>query len=72
YSHEELARYAEPVPLDDLPPLDALVLQAYHDDYRALDWGKLSEHGCRVVLDGRNALDSQAIERAGMRYIGIG
>jgi UDP-N-acetyl-D-mannosaminuronic acid dehydrogenase len=72
YSREELARYAEPVQLADLPPLEALVLQAYHDDYRGLDWGELSKHGCRVVLDGRNALDAQAVERTGMRYIGIG
>ncbi|HEX8217675.1 MAG TPA: nucleotide sugar dehydrogenase [Chloroflexia bacterium] len=72
YSQEELARYAEPVPLDDLPPFDALVLQAYHDDYRSLDWAQLYKRGCQVVLDGRNALDSQAVEQAGMRYIGIG
>jgi nucleotide sugar dehydrogenase len=72
YSRQELERYADPVQLDALPTFDALVLQAYHDDYRGLDWGRLSEHGCRVVLDGRNALDPQAIERAGMSYVGIG
>jgi UDP-N-acetyl-D-mannosaminuronate dehydrogenase len=48
------------------------VLQAYHDDYRSLDWAQLYKRGCQVVLDGRNALDSQAVEQAGMRYIGIG
>lgn len=72
YSHDELARYAEPVQLNALPPFDALVLQAYHDDYRTLDWGRLSEYGCRVVLDGRNSLDAQVIADAGMHYIGIG
>ncbi|MEA2574626.1 MAG: hypothetical protein QOH93_1924, partial [Chloroflexia bacterium] len=46
YSDEELARYAEPVRLDALPDFDALVLQAYHDDYRGLDWEQLAGHGC--------------------------
>jgi nucleotide sugar dehydrogenase len=72
YSQEELARYAEPVQQDDLPSFEALVLQAYHEDYRGLDWGRLPGHGCLVVLDGRNALDRAAIEAAGMQYVGIG
>ena len=72
YSRAELERYAEPVQLAEIPPFDALVLQAYHDDYRGLDWGRLAERGCRVVLDGRNALDPQAIKDAGMKYVGIG
>lgn len=72
YSHEELGRYAEPAQLDDLPSFDALVLQAYHNDYRGLDWSSIAGHGCKVVLDGRNALDPQAITNAGMTYIGIG
>jgi nucleotide sugar dehydrogenase len=72
YSPEELARYAEPVPLDDLPPFDALVLQAYHADYRGFDWGQLLARGCKVVLDGRNALNRADIEALGLKYLGIG
>ncbi|HEX8597677.1 MAG TPA: nucleotide sugar dehydrogenase [Chloroflexia bacterium] len=72
YSTEELARYAEPSQLDDLPAFDALVLQAYHEEYRNLDWIRMSEHGCKVVLDGRNALARAEIEGSGMRYTGIG
>ena len=28
--------------------------------------------GCRVVLNGRNALDRARVEAAGVRYLGIG
>ncbi len=73
YSPEELVRYgAEPVALQPAPRCDAAILQAYHDAYRALDWSLLAAAGCRVVLDGRNALDRRAIEGAGMLYVGMG
>ena len=73
YTREELARWgAELVSLDDLPPLDAVIMQAYHDEYRSLDWGKLRVAGCQVVLDGRNALERRDVQEAGMRYVGVG
>ena len=50
--------------------IDAVVLQAAHSEYRGLDYASLP--GCRVVLDGRGALDAAAIEVAGLRYIAIG
>ena len=58
-----------------LPGLDAAIVQAYHDDFRAFDWAALAARGCRVVLDGRNVLDPparQAIAACGMAYLGIG
>lgn len=73
YSHEELSRYSvEPVPLDDPQPCDAVVMQACHDNYRNLDWHRLAALGCKVVLDGRNCLDRQMIESAGLAYLGVG
>jgi nucleotide sugar dehydrogenase len=59
-------------PPDSFPPphVDALIVQALHDAYRDLDLRSFA--GCRAVLDGRNALDRSAVERAGMRYLGIG
>ncbi|HEX9989935.1 MAG TPA: nucleotide sugar dehydrogenase [Chloroflexia bacterium] len=73
YTPEELLRYGgEPVTLEPLPACDAAILHAYHDAYKSLDWRKLAEKGCKVVLDGRNSLDREAIESARMRYIGIG
>jgi hypothetical protein len=50
--------------------VDAIIVQAYHDAYRKLDLGRFA--GCRALLDGRNALDRAVVERAGMRYLGIG
>jgi nucleotide sugar dehydrogenase len=73
FTDEEIARYgALAASLSDLPSGDALILQAYHDDYRSLDWPSIANKGYRVVLDGRNTLDRAAIEAARMRYIGIG
>jgi nucleotide sugar dehydrogenase len=73
FTDEEIARYgATPASLADLPPGDALILQAYHDDYRSLDWPSVANKGYRVVLDGRNVLDRSTIEATGMRYVGIG
>lgn len=71
YSDEELSRYAAPVELDNLDRVDAAILQAYHDQYRGLDWRKLAQAGCSVVFDGRNQLDRAVIEGAGMAYMGI-
>lgn len=73
YTDEELARYgAGPVSLEALPPLDALILQARHDTYKSLDWAQIAALGCKVVLDGRNALNRQDVEAAGMKYLGMG
>lgn len=60
-------RPAQPFPP---PEVDAVVIQALHDQYRGLDLGAFA--GCRVVLDGRNALSRADVEARGMRYLGIG
>jgi nucleotide sugar dehydrogenase len=60
----------EPYDLTAPSPIDAVVLQAYHDAYRDLDLATLP--GCRVVLDGRNALDPASVGAAGMLYLGVG
>lgn len=59
-------------PAEPFPPqqVDAVIVQALHDAYRAIDWRAFA--GCRAVLDGRNALDRAAVEAAGLRYLGIG
>jgi nucleotide sugar dehydrogenase len=71
YTPEELRRQGlTPYDLEAPTPVDAAVLQAVHAGYRQLDFRTLP--GCRVVVDGRNALDRGRIEAAGLRYIGIG
>ncbi len=49
---------------------DALVLQAAHAEYEALDFAAFP--GCRAVLDGRGAIRPERVRAAGMRYLGIG
>jgi UDP-N-acetyl-D-mannosaminuronate dehydrogenase len=73
FTYEEIAAFgAEPASLDALPRGDAVILQAYHDTYRDLDWSTLAARGYRAVLDGRNAIDRSAVEAAGMIYTGMG
>jgi nucleotide sugar dehydrogenase len=51
-------------------PCEAVIVQAYHDSFRNLDFSAIP--GCRAVLDGRGVLDPEVIESRGLRYIGIG
>jgi nucleotide sugar dehydrogenase len=56
-----------------LPPegaVDAIILQAGHKEYAALDFATLK--GCRAVLDGRAFFDASKVEAAGLRYVAIG
>ncbi len=71
FSRKEIEAYGVPsVELSDRPSVDAVILQCYHDAYRTLDISQFE--GCQIVLDGRNALDRQAIETRGVHYLGIG
>lgn len=71
FSEDEVRAFGL-APPDAFPPVrvDAIIVQALHQAYRALDWRSFA--GCRAVLDGRNALDRSQIEAAGLRYLGIG
>jgi UDP-N-acetyl-D-mannosaminuronate dehydrogenase len=59
-------------PAQPFPPrqVDAVVIQALHDQYRDLDLGAFA--GCRAVLDGRNVFSRSEVEAMGMLYLGIG
>lgn len=71
YEPSELRSHgAEPYDLARPEPVDAAVLQANHRAYGELDFARLP--GCRVVLDGRNALARDRVESAGLRYLAIG
>ncbi len=59
------------VPPPSFPlPCDALAVQAWHEQYEALDLRAFA--GLRAVLDGRGALDPVAVAAAGAMYVGIG
>lgn len=47
---------------------DAVIVHAYHAAYEDVRWSDLAP----VLLDARNALDREAVEAQGVRYLGIG
>jgi UDPglucose 6-dehydrogenase len=52
---------------------DALVLITEWKEFRAPDWSRLAEKlRSRVVFDGRNIYDPEAVAAAGLSYEGIG
>jgi UDP-N-acetyl-D-glucosamine dehydrogenase len=70
YTEDEIrALGLEPPPTFPLAA-DALVVQAWHVQYRALDLANWP--GLRAILDGRAALDPDAVRAMGITYLGIG
>ncbi len=70
FSAEEIrALDFEPPPTWPMP-CDALVVQAWHEEYQTLDLASFP--GLRAVLDTRAALDPAAVAAKGLLYIGIG
>jgi UDPglucose 6-dehydrogenase len=59
--------------LDAVREADAVVLVTEWPECTGLDWGAVEQamRG-RVVIDGRNALDREAVRAAGLLYEGIG
>ncbi len=58
--------------LNNLNPLDAVVLVTNHREYKDLDFESLKEKGVKVIVDGRNSLGKEKIEEYGIIYRGIG
>jgi UDPglucose 6-dehydrogenase len=59
--------------MDAIEGADAVVLVTEWDEFLTLDWAQVAERMAgRLVLDGRNALDREAIAAAGLTYEGIG
>jgi UDPglucose 6-dehydrogenase len=60
-------------PQDCVAGADAVVLVTEWAEFKELDWGKVREEMAGTLLiDGRNALDAEAIRAAGLIYEGIG
>ena len=59
--------------LDAIQDADAVVLVTEWEEFITLDWDDVaSRMAGTVVLDGRNALDREAVAAAGLTYEGIG
>jgi len=70
YTPDEVRVHGLEPPPEFPMPCDALVVQAWHPQYAALDLAAFA--GLRAVLDGRGALSREDVERAGVAYVGIG
>ncbi|HEX7265774.1 MAG TPA: nucleotide sugar dehydrogenase [Candidatus Dormibacteraeota bacterium] len=71
YTAAELAGLeVEVVDLSHPLAVDAVIIQAYHREYRELDWSRFS--GLRVVLDGRGTLDAVALRSLGVTVLSVG
>jgi UDPglucose 6-dehydrogenase len=52
---------------------DALILVTDWPVYRELSWKKIANQmRTPIILDGRNFLDKESLEKAGFKYLGIG
>lgn len=63
------ARGLDPYVVGDDRAIDAVVLQALHQQYKDFDWSGVN--GLRVLVDGRNALKPEQ-RPAGVQWIGVG
>ncbi len=71
FGDEELRELGyTPLPQEVEREIEAIVLQSAHESYHGLDFARFAQ--CKVVLDGRTALNQAAIEARGIRYITIG
>jgi nucleotide sugar dehydrogenase len=68
---ELAALEAEIADLEGDAPLqmDAVIVQAFHSQYRELDWSRF--RGLKVVFDGRGSLDPEAIRKTGAAYLAV-
>jgi nucleotide sugar dehydrogenase len=69
---ELLGFEAEFVELDSDAALgaEAVIVQAWHREYRGLDWRRFTN--LRAVLDGRSAVEADRVREAGATYLAVG
>jgi UDPglucose 6-dehydrogenase len=62
-----------PSAADCVDGADAVVLVTEWSEFKDLDWAEVAQRmGGTLVIDGRNALDADAVRAAGLVYEGIG
>jgi UDP-N-acetyl-D-mannosaminuronate dehydrogenase len=55
---------------DSARHVDAVVVQAFHQQYRDLDWSQFDR--LKVILDGRGSLDPERVRKTKARYLAVG
>ncbi len=51
---------------------EVVFLVTMHKEYDQLDFGRLAKSGIKFFVDGRNTIDRENVEKAGIEYFGIG
>lgn len=51
---------------------EVVFLVTMHEEYAAINFEKLAETGVRYLVDGRNKINRDKVEKAGILYFGIG
>ncbi len=51
---------------------DVIILTANHDEFMQMDLDLLKKHNIKILIDGKNCLDKNTIEKSGVMYKGIG
>jgi nucleotide sugar dehydrogenase len=73
FTHDELRAFGAAVvdlASDEAADAEAVIVQAWHRDFRGLDWRRFRH--LRAVLDGRGSVDAARVAEAGAAYIAIG
>ncbi|MBN1501931.1 nucleotide sugar dehydrogenase [Candidatus Woesearchaeota archaeon] len=52
--------------------VDYILLITNHNEFKNMDYQLLKQNNIKLVLDGRNCLDKESIEKLGILYKGIG
>jgi UDP-N-acetyl-D-mannosaminuronic acid dehydrogenase len=52
--------------------VDVVVILTDHKEFCQLDWDRIYHKGARIIIDGRNILDSHTLREKGFDCIGIG
>lgn len=55
---------------DSIRHVDAVVVQAFHRQYKDLDWSRFDR--LKVILDGRGSLDPERVRKTKARYLAVG
>ncbi len=55
-----------------LEKVDALILATDHSEFKEIDPEIFKQNGIKVIIDGKNCLDKDAIKKLGIIYKGIG
>ncbi|MGF1572559.1 MAG: nucleotide sugar dehydrogenase [Sumerlaeia bacterium] len=73
FAPDEMSTYGfQPAHSVEASQCSILILNTAHAAYQSIDWSNLARQGVEVVMDGRNAIEEQTVQAAGIKYIGIG